>query len=199
MRRANFAILVRRHVVVHPQKTGFDLPGITTLVNQELAKPDCAKFAETILNQLSGGKGGSLTTVFSAFLNQPKAHDLFTRTPPPTSLGEATAIGSLKKSTAQIFTRMDPNQTVHDADGTIAELFHFSGSGYNDEQLAKALNHTQYANDASRVFPDGTANIFDKQGYIAGNWSKERGYSTYFHAIARLHCGLGKSNIYKKY
>jgi hypothetical protein len=36
-----------------PQNSTFNIPGITNLVNQELADPDCAKFAETILNQLS--------------------------------------------------------------------------------------------------------------------------------------------------
>ncbi len=102
-----------------PQNPTFDIPGITKLVNQELADPDCAKFAEIILNQPSKGKGGSLTDVFKAFLNQLKPHDLFTRTAPPGSRGEATAIGNLKNSTAAIFTRRDPNQTVHDADGTI--------------------------------------------------------------------------------
>lgn len=156
-----------------------------------------AKFAETILNQLSKGKGGSLADVFNAFLNQPKAHDLFTRNAPPGSRGEATAIGSLKNSTAAIFTRKDSNQTVHDADGTIAELFHFAGGGYSDEQLAKALNKTAYAGEASLAFPDGTANIFDKINYRPNGWSKADGYSTYFHAIQHRHCGTIQPNTYR--
>ncbi len=95
-----------------PQNSTFDIPGITTLVNQELADPDCAKFAQAILNQLSNGKGGSLADVFNAFLNQPKAYDLFTRNAPPESRREASAIGSLKNSTGAMFLRKDPNQTL---------------------------------------------------------------------------------------
>jgi len=182
---------------LQPQNTGFDIPGITNLVNQELGDPDCAKFAETILNQLSNGKGGSLPDVFKAFLNQPKAHDLFTRTAPPGSRGQATAIGSLKNSTAGMFLRRDPNQTVLDANGVIAELFHFAGGGYSDKDLAKALNKTSYANEASLAFPDGTANIFDKKNYRANGWSDADGYSTYFHAIQQRHCGTIPPNSYR--
>jgi hypothetical protein len=147
---------------VAPQDTTFDLPGITKLVDLELAEDQCAKFAETILNQLSKGKGGNLPDVLNAFLNQSKQHDLFTRILPEGSFGEATAMGKLKNSTASMFLRTDRTfQTETDADNVIQELFHFAGNGYNDKQLAEALNKTTYADDANKVFPDGTANIFD--------------------------------------
>lgn len=180
-----------------PQNTGFDVPGITNLVNQELADPDCAKFAETILNQLSKGRGGSLADVFKAFLNQSKSHDLFTRTAPPGSRGEATAIGNLKDSTASMFLRRDPNQMRQDANGVIAELFHFAGRRYDDEKLAKALNQTIYEKEASLAFPDGTANIFDRVNYRPNGWSDADGYSTYFHAIQQRHCGTIPPNTYR--
>jgi hypothetical protein len=121
---------------IQPQNTGFDISGITKLVNQGLAKPDCEKFASTILNRLSGGKGGSLVDVFNAFLNPKKPHVLFMRTPPPTSRGKATTIGSLKKGTAQLFLQTANNQTQSDADGVIAELFHLAGDSYSEKQLA---------------------------------------------------------------
>jgi hypothetical protein len=179
------------------QNSTFDIPGITKLVNQELADPDCAKFAQTILDQLSNGKGGNLADVFNAFLNQPKAHDLFTRTAPSGSRGQATGIGSLKNSTAAMFLRKDPNQTVLDANGVIAELFHFAGAPYSDKDLAKALIKTSYAGEAALVFPDGTANIFDKKNYRPNGWSDADGYSTYFHGIQQRHCGTVPANTYK--
>ncbi|MEK6281603.1 MAG: hypothetical protein AABN95_14710 [Acidobacteriota bacterium] len=187
------AVFLRRQ----PQNSTFDVSGITTLVNKELADPDCAKFAETILNQLLKRKGGSLTDVFNAFLNQPKLHDLFTRTAPPGSRGEATAIGSLKNSSAAMFLRRDPNQAVNDANGVIAELFHFAGGPYSDRDLARALNRTAYASDAQFAFPDATANIFDKKNYRPNGWSDADGYSTYFHAIQQRYCGTKSPNTYR--
>jgi hypothetical protein len=182
-----------------PQNSGFDVPGIINLVNQELLDPDCAKFAATILNQLSKGKGGSLADVFKAFLNQPKAHELYTRVRPSGSLGEATTIGSLKNSTAAMFLRptTPAEQTLRDANNTIGELFHPAGGSYSDEQLAKALRVTPYASEASLAFPDGTANIFDKKNYLANGWSDADGYSHYFHAIQLRHCGTIPANTYK--
>ena len=181
----------------NPQNPPFDIPGITALVNQGLANPDCAKFVEAVLNQLSSGKGGNLAEVFKAFLNQPKVHDLFTRAAPDGSRGQATAIGSLKKSTAAMFLRSGDNQTVLDANGVIAELFHFAGDGYSDKDLAKALKKTSYAKEASLAFPDGTANIFDTKNYRPNGWSDADGYSTYFHAIQQRHCGTIPPNSYK--
>jgi hypothetical protein len=87
-------------------------------------------------------------------------------------------------------------QLITDADNVIQELFHFAGNGYSDEAVAKALRKTTYAQDASRVLPDGTANIFDKR-YIPAGWSDADGYSTYFHAIAKLYCGLRQPNTYR--
>jgi hypothetical protein len=137
--------------------------------------------------------------VFNAFLNQPKPHDLFTRVPPDGSFGEATAIGKLKNSTASIFLRRDsPSQTETDADSVIQELFHFAGNGYTDEQLARALRNTSYVTDENKVFPDGTANIFDPR-YIPNNDPKEYGYSGYFHTIAQLYCGYRSANVRKNY
>ena len=178
---------------------GFDLPGITRLVDARISEDDCVKFAKTILDQLSKGKGPSLYDVFNAFFNQ--THDLFTRTPPPGSRKQATGMGSLKKSTATMFLRKgDPKeQTVTDADNVVQELFHFAGpgfKGYNDKQLAQALNKTEYAATAKEVFPDGTANIFDKR-YVPAGWSKADGYSTYFHGIANRYCGLATPNTYR--
>jgi hypothetical protein len=150
-----------------PQNTDtFDLPGITKVADAILSDPDCIKFAETILNQLSKGKGGSLIDTFNQFFDQPKEHDLFTRNRPSGSRGEATALGNLKDSTASVFLRKGDEQTFLDANNLVQELFHFAGNGYSDEQLARALK-TSYAADATKVFPDGTANIFD-QNYFPG-------------------------------
>jgi hypothetical protein len=182
-----------------PQNITFDLPGIVKLVDLKLADADCAKFADTILNQLSKGKGGNLPTVLNAFLNQSKQHELFTRDRPEGSFGEATALGKLKNSTARMFLRTDrAYQTETDADNVIQELFHFAGNGYNDRQLAEALNKTIYADDAQKVFPDGTANIFDPR-YIPNNDPKEFGFSAYFHTIAHLYCGYRPANTRKNY
>jgi len=169
----------------------FDLPGITKLVDALITQDDCVKFAATILDMLSRGKGPTLVDVFNAFFDQ--KHDLFTRTAPTGSRGEATAIGHLKNSTATMFlTRKDPtSQAATDAGNVIQELFHFAGRGfgdYSDEQLAKTLHKTEYAKKAAEVFPDGTANIFDSRYFPAG-WSPADGYSTYFHAIAMQYCG----------
>lgn len=173
------------------------MPGITKLVDLKLADSDCLKFAQTILDQLSGGKGGSLADVFNSFLDQPKPHDLFTRERPVGSRGEATALGNLKNSTAAMYLSAKPfDQTVADADNVIQELFHFAGKGYSDRQLAEALFKTPYAKEASGPFPDGTANIFDPR-YIPGKWSKHDGYSTYFHAIAARHCGIRPPNVFR--
>ena len=171
---------------------GFDGGEITTLVNEELAKADCIEFSEAILNALSkNGKGGSLLTVFQAFLHQPQAHPLFTRNPPPGSWGEASPTGKIKDSNAVIFSiRHEVSKTKNDANNVIGELFHLAGNGYTDKQLAKALHNTKYASEASQVM-EPSANIFDP-GYIPGGWTEENefGYSTYFHSIQKLHCGL---------
>jgi len=50
-------IFIPTTLILFPQNTGFVIPGISNLVNQELGDPECAKVAETILNQLSNGKG----------------------------------------------------------------------------------------------------------------------------------------------
>jgi RHS repeat-associated protein len=175
----------------------FDLPGITRLVDAFISAEDCAKFAQTILDQLSG-KGPTLYDVFNAFFNQ--KHDLFTRIRPAGSLGEASTLGSLKKSTARMFLRRDPDmQTELDAMNVVQELFHFAGKdskGYSDEQLAKALHKTEYSKMAAEVFPNGRANIFDKR-YVAGNWVPADAYSTYFHGIANRFCGSRPPNIYR--
>jgi len=178
-----------------PQNLTFDLPGITKVADAMLSDPSCKTFAETLLNQLSGGKGGSLIDVFNAFFDQQKPHDLFTRAKPDGSLGEATALGRLKDSTATVFLAIQENsQTWIDADNLVQELFHFARPGggiYSDEQLARALRNTPYATDESKAFPDGTANIFDKR-YDPGSpkpWTKATGYSVYFHSIAHLYCG----------
>lgn len=173
-----------------PQNTP-DVPGITNLVNQELAKSDCIKFAEAILNQLSGGKGGSLADTFKAFLNQPKSHALFTRTAPAGSWGESSPIGNIKNSTAAIFLRAGDNQTLRDAANTISELFHLSRKDglYTDKALANALHRTSYAADANSLIGP-RANIFHPD-YVPGDWTEEnqKGYSVYFHSIQRKYCG----------
>ena len=85
----------------------FDLPGITKVVDALINQDECVKFAATILDMLSKGKGPTLMDVFNAFFDQ--KHDLFTRTAPSGSRGEANAIGNLKSSTATMFlTRKDP-------------------------------------------------------------------------------------------
>ena len=76
----------------------FDLPGITQVADAILSEPNCIKFAETILNQLSKGKGGSLYDTINQFFDQPKEHDLFTRDRRLGGRGEATALGNLKDS-----------------------------------------------------------------------------------------------------
>jgi hypothetical protein len=154
-----------------------------------LSKPECIEFAKTILDQLSGGKGGSLKDVSNAFFDQPKPHDLFTRAMPDGSVGEATALGRLKDSTATVFlSTQGSSQTWGDADNLVQELFHFARPGggiYSDEQLARALRKTRYVTDETKAFPDGTANIFDKR-YNPGSpkpWSKATGYR----ALTPLH------------
>ena len=169
----------------------FDLPAITKVVDALINEDECVEFATTILGMLSKGKGPTLVDVFNAFFNQ--KHDLFTRTAPAGSRGEATAMGNLKNSTATMFlAKKDPSiQAAVDAGNVVQELFHFAAQGfggYSDEQLAKALHKTEYAKKAAEVFPDGTANIFDKRYFPAG-WSPADGYSTYFHAIAMQYCG----------
>ncbi|HEU4711033.1 MAG TPA: hypothetical protein VFS76_05675, partial [Pyrinomonadaceae bacterium] len=178
----------------------FNEAGISKVADAILSEPDCIKFAETILNQLSKGKGGSLMDTLNQFFDQPKKHDLFTRNPPPWSRGEASAWGNIKDSTAAVFLRRGDQQIFLDANNLVQELFHLAGSGYSDEQLARALKKTSYAADAIKVFPDGSANIFDPNyfpGSGRGKWSKADGYSTYFHAIANLHCGFRPLNQYR--
>ncbi|HKV35652.1 MAG TPA: S8 family serine peptidase [Pyrinomonadaceae bacterium] len=177
----------------------FDLPGITKSIDARIAEDDCAQFAKTVLDQLSGGKGPTLEETANAFFNQ--NHDLFTRTRPDGSRGEATALGTLKKSKATMYLRKsEPNeQTSRDAHNVIQELFHFAGKGfggYSDEQLARAVTKTKYKNTETAAFPDGTANIFDKR-YIPGDWGDEDGYSTYFHAISSRYCGILQPNTYR--
>jgi YD repeat-containing protein len=184
--------------IEQPQNSDFNMPGIAKWVDLELAESDCLEFAGTVLNSVSKGKGGSLADAFNAFLGQSKTHDLFTRIRPEGSRGEATLLGKLKDSTASMYLRKsDVEQTWIDADNVIQELFHLVGDVYSDEQLARGLLKTAYSAEAAQVFPDGTANIFDKR-YIARGWSKADGYSTYFHAIAHIHCGLRSPNTYKK-
>ena len=120
----------------------FDFPGITRLVDLKLAEDACGQFAGAILKQL--GTDRNLQAVFNDFLNQSKPHDLFTRSRPAGSFGEATVIGKLKDSTASMFlTGGDLFQTERDADNVIQELFHFAGD-VTDEQLARALRRTPY-------------------------------------------------------
>jgi len=184
-------------LMLDPQDSTFDLAGISKVVDAILSEPNCIKFAETILNQLSRGKGGSLIDVSNAFFNQPKPDALFTRVKPDRSRGEATALDKLSNSTATMFlVGGRTNQTASDADNVVQELFHFAGNGYSDEDLAKALHKTAYAQDAKHAFPDGTANIFDKR-YIPAGWSDADGYSTYFHAIASRHCGFRSPSTYR--
>lgn len=132
--------------------------------------------------------------------DQPNPYDLFTRDKPAGSRGEATALGKLSNKTARMFLvgGRPENQIASDADNVVQELFHFAGKGYSDADLAKALFKTPYARDAEKAFPDGTANIFDNR-YIPGKWSKDDGYSTYFHAIASRHCGFRTPNTYRNY
>jgi YD repeat-containing protein len=182
-----------------PQKPALN-PFLVNRIKQELEESDCAKFAETILNQLAPGKARSLVDVFNAFLNQPKPHDLLTRTKPQGSWGESSPIGSIKDSTAAIFARrVGLNQTKSDADNIIAELFHLArmDGSYTDKQLANAARRTTYASEAANYLAP-SANVFDP-GYKSGGWNEQNqyGYSVYFHTIQKQHCGFHPPNAWK--
>ena len=157
-------------------------------MKEGLAKPDCEKFASTILNQL---KGGSLGATLESFLNPKKPHDLFTHVRPSTSRGAGTTIGRLKDRSAQIYLPTSNNLT-QDADGVIAELFHLAGDSYTEKQLADALRKTDYAKEEALAFPDGTANIYDKSFIQKGTDAQAtaNAYGDYFHTIAMRHCGF---------
>jgi hypothetical protein len=175
-------------------------PFLVNRIKQELEESDCAKFAQTILDQLAPGKGRSLVDVFNAFLNQPKPHDLLTRTKPQGSWGESSPIGSIKDSTAAIFARkVDVNQTKADADNIIAELFHLAriDGRYTDKQLANAARRTPYASEAANYLAP-SANVFDP-GYKPGGWNEQNqyGYSVYFHTIQKQHCGFRPPSPWK--
>jgi hypothetical protein len=175
-----------------PQNTALN-PFLVNRIKQELEESDCATFAQTIMNQLAPEKGSSLVDVFDAFLKQPKPHDLLTRTTPSGSWGEASAIGSIKESTAYIFARkVNVNQTKADADNIIAELFHLArmNGSYTDKQLANAARRTPYASEAANYLAP-SANVFDR-GYKPGGWNEQNqyGYSVYFHTIQKQHCGF---------
>jgi hypothetical protein len=175
-------------------------PYLVNRVKQELADSDCAKFAQTILNQLAPGKGRNLVDVFNAFLTQPKAHDLLTRVKPPGSWGESSPIGNIKSSTAAIFARrVNVNQTKSDADNIIAELFHLARMDgvYTDKQLANAARRTEYASEAANYLAP-SANVFDP-GYKPGGWNEQNqyGYSVYFHTIQQQHCGFRQPQNWK--
>lgn len=75
-----------------------------------------------------------------------------------------------------------------------------AGEGYDDKQLARALRKTGYKADETKVFPDGTANIFDPNynpGYPKP-WTRETAYSYYFHKISEQHCGnVGRGITYR--
>jgi hypothetical protein len=161
---------------------------------------DCAKFAQTILDQLAPRKGRSLSDVFEAFLNQPKAHELLTRVKPDRSWREASTIGNIKDSTAAIFARrVDVNQTKADADNIIAELFHLArmDGRYTDKQLANAARRTEYAGEEATYLAP-SANVFDP-GYKPGGWNEQNqfGYSVYFHTIQKQHCGFRPPSHWK--
>lgn len=149
---------------------------------------------------MAPGKGRSLVDVFNAFLNQPKPHDLLTRTKPQGSWGESSPIGSIKDSTAAIFAReVDVNQAKADADNIIAELFHLArmDGRYTDKQLANAARRTPYASEAANYLAP-SANVFDP-GYKPGGWNEQNqyGYSVYFHTIQKQHCGFRPPNPWK--
>jgi YD repeat-containing protein len=154
-------------------------------VVEVLKDSKCSQFTKDILSVISKKnpvypEGGTLLDVFREFIKQPAPQSLFTTQLPKDSLGYGSAIGIIRKGTAQIALPGFP-----DADGIISELFHLAGGNksYTDKQLAEAVRKfPQYAEVANKAL-DPSRNIYDSRYQAPSDWTKENegGYSAYFH------------------
>jgi hypothetical protein len=191
----NFGEYTRDGVLIAPEDS---LSELYKKLEDTLKNAKCAQFAKDILSIVSKKnpvypQGGTLLDVFHAFLNQPKAHALFTTQLPDGSLGYGNPIGNIRKSTAVIAMPGRP-----DADGVISELFHLAARNnqYTDKQLAEAVRkfaaHSKVADEAL----EPNVNIYDPRYKPPPDWTEENqgGYSAYFHYAQFNICFTGPPN-----